>query len=121
MAIEGSTTTRVFEAYVERFLVANLQEGQVVILDNLGAHKSERVRELIEARGCKLIFLPAYSPDFNPIEQAFSKIKALLKKAAARTREALIEAIAQALRGITAGDIQGWFAHCGYVVEDQPS
>ena len=121
MAIEGSTTTRVFEAYVERFLVANLQEGQVVILDNLGAHKSERVRELIEARGCKLIFLPAYSPDFNPIEQAFSKIKALLKKAAARTREALIEAIAQALRGITVGDIRGWFAHCGYVVEDQPS
>jgi transposase len=121
MAIEGSTTTRVFEAYVERFLVANLQEGQVVILDNLGAHKSERVRELIEARGCKLIFLPAYSPDFNPIEQAFSKIKALLKKAAARTREALIEAIAQALRGITVGDIRSWFAHCGYVVEDQPS
>ena len=68
MAIEGSTTTRVFEAYVERFLVANLQEGQVVILDNLGAHKSERVRELIEARGCKLIFLPAYWPDFDPIE-----------------------------------------------------
>ena len=66
MAIEGSTTTRVFEAYVERFLVANLQEGQVVILDNLGAHKSERVRELIEARGCKLIFLPAYWLDFNP-------------------------------------------------------
>ncbi len=67
MAIEGSTTTRVFESYVERFLVANLQEGQVVILDNLGAHKSEKVRELIEARGCKLMmFLPAYSPDFNP-------------------------------------------------------
>jgi transposase len=66
MAIEGSTTARVFEAYVERFLVAHLQEGQVVILDNLGAHKSEKVRELIEARGCKLIFLPAYSPDFNP-------------------------------------------------------
>jgi transposase len=121
MAIEGSTTARVFEAYVERFLVANLKEGQVVILDNLGAHKSERVRELIEARGCKLIFLPAYSPDFNPIEQAFSKIKALLKKAAARTREALIEAIAQALRAITVQDIRGWFAHCGYVVEDQPS
>jgi transposase len=121
MAIEGSTTARVFEAYVERFLVANLQEGQVVILDNLGAHKSEKVRELIEARGCELIFLPAYSPDFNPIEQAFSKIKALLKKAAARTREALIEAIAQALREITVRDIRGWFAHCGYVVEDQPS
>jgi transposase len=120
MAIEGSTTARVFEAYVERFLVANLREGQVVILDNLGAHKSERVRDLIEARGCELIFLPSYSPDFNPIEQAFSKIKALLKKAAARTREALIEAIAQALRGITVEDIRGWFAHCGYVVEDQP-
>jgi len=121
MAIEGSTTARAFEAYMERFVVANLEEGQVVIPDNLRAHKSERVRELIESRGCELIFLPAYSPAFNPIEQAFSKIKALLKKAAARTREALIEAIARALGAITVKDIRGWFAHCRYVVEDQPS
>ena len=79
MAVEGSTTAKVFEAYVEEFLAPNLKEGQVVILDNLTAHKSEKVRELIEVRGCELIFLPAYSPDFNPIEEAFSKIKAHLK------------------------------------------
>jgi len=76
---------------------------------------------LIEVRGCELIFLPAYSPDFNPIEEAFSKIKAHLKKAAARTREALLEAIGKALDAITVSDATSWFAHCGYVVEDQTS
>jgi transposase len=86
LAVEGSTTKEIFEAYVEHFLAPTLQEGQVVVLDNLGAHKGERVRELVEARGAQLLFLPAYSPDFSPIEEAFSKIKALLKKAAARSR-----------------------------------
>ena len=83
--------------------------------------KGQRVKELIEARRATLLFLPAYSPDFSPIEEAFSKIKALLKKAAARTREALLEAIGQALEAVTAQDARGWFAHCGYTVGEQAS
>ena len=121
MAVEGSTTAKVFEAYVERFLVPELKPGQVVILDNLGAHKGERIKELIEAKSASLVFLPAYSPDFSPIEEAFSKIKSLLKRAAARTREALVEAIGRALEAVTSEDARGWFAHCGYVAGDQPS
>ena len=92
-AIEGSTTTEVFEAYIEHFLAPVLRSGQVVVMDNLSAHKGERVRELIEERGCELLLLPPYSPDFNPIEEAFSKTKALLRRAGARTRGALVEAI----------------------------
>jgi len=80
MVIEGSTTGAVFESYVENFLAPKLREGQIVIMDNLKAHKGERVREMIEAKGCEVIFLPAYSPDLNPIEEAFSKIKASLEK-----------------------------------------
>jgi transposase len=121
VAVEGSTTASVFEAYVETFLVPNLSPGRVVIVDNLGAHKDEKVRELIEAKGCELVFLPAYSPDFNPIEEAFSKIKALLKKAAKRTRESLVEEIGKALSAVTPQDARGWFIHCGYEIEDQPS
>lgn len=97
MAVEGGTDRHVFEAYVEGFLTPSLSEGLIVLLDNLGAHKTERVRELVEARGCEVWFLPSYSPDLNPIEEAFSKVKALLKKAAARTKEALIEALSEAL------------------------
>jgi transposase len=93
----------------------------VIVVDNLDAHKGERVRELIEARGAILLFLPAYSPDFSPIEEAFSKVKALLKKGAARTREALVEAIAMALESVTAQDAEGWFAHCGYDIGAQCS
>ncbi len=121
MAVEGSTTSEVFETYVEHFLAPTLEEGQVVIWDNLGAHKGNKVRELIEAKGAEVLFLPAYSPDFNPIEEAFSKIKALLKKAAARTREALVEAIGEALCVVTSQDARGWFTHCGYEIEAQPS
>jgi transposase len=121
MAVEGSTTQKVFEAYVEKILAPTLKPGQVVILDNLGAHKGEKVRKLIESRAASVIFLPAYSPDFNPIEEAFSKIKAILKKMAARAREVLIEAIGSALEAITRQDARGWFAHCGYVDGDQPS
>jgi hypothetical protein len=80
LAVVGSTTAAVFEAYVEQVLVPTLKPGQVVILDNLSAHKGERVRELIEGRGCELIYLPAYSPDFNPIEHAFSKIKGIVRR-----------------------------------------
>jgi transposase len=121
MAFEEATTKAVFETYVERLLAPSLKPGRVVVMDNLGAHKGDRVKELIEARGAILVFLPAYSPDFSPIEEAFSKIKALLKKAAARTREVLTEAIGQALQAVTAQDAEGWFAHCGYAVGDQAS
>ncbi len=121
MAFEEATTKAVFETYVERLLAPSLKPGRVVVMDNLGAHKGDRVKELIEARGAILVFLPAYSPDFSPIEEAFSKIKALLKKAAARTREVLTEAIGQALQVVTAQDAEGWFAHCGYAVGDQAS
>ena len=90
-------------------------------MDNLGAHKGEKVKHLIESRAARVIFLPAYSPDFNPIEESFSKIKAILKKACARSREELIEAIGRALEAVGRQDAWGWFAHCGYVGEDQPS
>jgi transposase len=119
LAVEGATTKAVFEAYVEQVLAPSLRPGQVVVVDNLGAHKGERVRKLVEGRGCSLLFLPPYSPDFSPIEEAFSKVKALLRKAAARTRGALVEAMGQALGAVTAKDARGWFAHCGYVVGAQ--
>jgi transposase len=121
MTVEGATTKVVFETYVERVLASTLSVGQVIILDNLGAHKGGRVRELIEGQGCSLLFLPPYSPDFSPIEEAFSKVKALLKKAAARSHEALIEAIGRALGEVTVRDAAGWFTHCGYSPSAQPS
>jgi transposase len=120
VAVEGSTIGAVFEAYVERFLAPELAEGQVVVMDNLNAHKGDRVRELVEARGASLLFLPSYSPDFSPIEEAFSKLKTILRRIAARTKGALVEAIGKALDAITSQDARGWFGHCGYAV-DQPS
>jgi transposase len=121
LAVEGATTKSVFETYVERVLAPSLCPGQVVVMDNLGAHKGEKVRELIEERGCSLLYLPPYSPDFSPIEEAFSKIKALLRKAKARTRAALLEAIGRALEAVSAKDARGWFGHCGYLLNAQPS
>ena len=88
LAVEGATRREVFEAYLEHVLAPTLKPGQIVVMDNLSAHKGERVRELIEQRGCELVYLPPYSPDFNPIEQAFSKVKDLMRRAEARTREA---------------------------------
>jgi transposase len=114
LAVEGATTAAVFEAYVERVLSPMLCSGQVVVMDNLTAHKGERVKELIEERGCELMYLPPYSPDFNPIEEAFAKIKGILRKAEARSRKALIEAIAQAISVVSARDARGFFEHCGY-------
>jgi transposase len=119
----GSTSAVVFEAYVERALAPVLRPGQVVVLDNLGAHKGERgVRELIEGRGCELLYLPPYSsPDLDPIEEAFSKLKALLGRARrARTREALIEAMGRALDAVSTKDTRGFFEHCGYPLPAQP-
>ena len=92
----------------------SLRPGQVVVMDNLTAHKGERVRELIEEQGCELLYLPPYSPDFNPIEEAFSKVKRILRKAESRTREALVEAIGVAISAVTAKDAHGFFEHCGY-------
>lgn len=114
MAVEGPTTSEVFESYLEHFLAPELRRGQVVVMDNLGAHKPRRVRELIESRGCELLYLPAYSPDYNPIEEAFSKIKGLLRKAQARTRETLVEAMGRALSAVSPQDAQGFFEHAGY-------
>ncbi len=120
LAVVGSTTAAVFEAYVGQALAPALRPGQVVVLDNLGAHKGERARELIEERGCELLFLPPYSPDLNPIEEAFSKVKGLLRRAGARTREALVEAMGRALDAVTAEDTRGFFEHCGYRFSAQP-
>jgi transposase len=119
MAVEGATTARVFETYVEHFLAPALRPGQVVVMDNLGAHRPKRVRELIEARGCELIYLPPYSPDLNPIEEAFSKLKHILRKIGARTKEALIEAMGCALAAVSAQDVRGFFVHCGYRIPAQ--
>jgi len=102
LSVEGSTTSVVFEAYVQRVLAPTLRRSQVVVMDNLSAPKGEKVEELIEELGCQLIYLPSYSPDFNPIEEAFSKIKRLVRKAEARTKEALIEAIGSALSAVRA-------------------
>lgn len=114
LAVEGATTKVLFETYVERVLAPSLRAGQVVVMDNLSAHKGERVRELIEERGCQLLYLPPYSPDLNPIEEAFAKIKALLRRAAARTRETLIEALGAAISAVTSEDALHFFEHCGY-------
>jgi transposase len=103
----------VFKAYIEHFLASTLRVGQVVI-DNLSAHKGQRVRKLIEDRGCQLLYLPPYSPDLNPIEEAFSKVKRLLRMIGARTKEALVEAIGKALDAVGAWDARGFFTHCGY-------
>jgi transposase len=114
MTVESATDGEVFLAYVEQVLCPRLRPGQVVILDNLSAHKVAGVRPLIESTGARLLYLPPYSPDFNPIEQAWSKIKQLLRGAKARTIEALEAAIAEALAAITAENASAWFAHCGY-------
>src|SRR5207248_3493645 len=115
MLLEGATDTAAFEIYLEQILLPSLAPGQIVVMDNLSAHKGARVRHLIEEQGCQLLFLPTYSPDFSPIEETFSKIKAYLRRMGARTREALQEAIAQALETVTSQDARGWFAHCGYL------
>jgi transposase len=119
LAVEGATTTWVFETYVQKVLVPSLRAGRIVVMDNLSAHKPRRIRELIEQQGCELLYLPAYSPDYNPIEEAFSKIKNLLRKVAARSKEALVEAIAAALSAVSPKDARGFFEHAGYCSADQ--
>jgi transposase len=114
LLVEGGISTAGFEAYVEHILAPTLEPAQIVVMDNLRQHQGDRTRELIEARGAELWFLPAYSPDLNPIEEAFSKVKTLLRTAAARSHEALAPAIWSALRAITPSDANGYFTHCGY-------
>jgi transposase len=114
MSIEGSADGDGFLVYVERLLCPTLKREQIVVMDNLSVHKMKKVRELIEERGCSLVFLPSYSPDFNPIEQAFSKVKTLLRKAKARSFEVLVEATGRALSAVTKEDTRACFTHCGY-------
>jgi transposase len=114
LLVEGGISTVGFEAYVARLLAPTLRPGQIVVMDNLRQHQGERTRAAIEARGAALWFLPSYSPDLNPIEAAFSKLKALLRTAAARTHEALAAAIWAGLTAITPADAHGYFSHRGY-------
>jgi transposase len=116
MELDGAVNTARFAVYLAQVLGPGLQPGDVVVLDNLPVHKAHGLAELVEAHGARLLFLPPYSPDFTPIELAFSKLKTHLRTAAARTREALTSALQAALTWITAEDAQNWFAHCGYHV-----
>jgi transposase len=116
MSVEGATDGAAFETYVEHFLVPTLKSGQIVVMDNLQVHKSVRVKELIESAGAEVLFLPSYSPDFSPIEETFSKVKGIMRRIGARTREALLEATSEALDAVSRRDARGWFGHCGYHV-----
>ncbi len=114
MAIDGATDTEVFRAYVERVLCPTLRAGDMVVMDNLSPHKSQATLSLVKQAGAEVIFLPAYSPDLNPIENMWSKVKTHLRSAEARTEPELIQAIGAALKTITRQDATNWFAHCGY-------
>ena len=117
-SFDGATDTEMFVAFVREGLVPVLRAGQIVVLDNLRPHHSPQVDELIEAAGCRVLRLPPYSPDYNPIEMAISKIKSLLKKLGRRTVEGLLEAIGQAVASITAEDALHYILHCGYAATD---
>jgi transposase len=114
LTIEGAVDTDCFNAYLERVLGPHLRKGDVVVLDNLGAHRASRIEEVAEGRGAQVLWLAPYSPDFSPIEQCWSKIKSYLRGAKARTQEQLNEAMAAAIRLVKKADIRGWFKHCGY-------
>ncbi len=114
MTIEGATDGEVFETFLERVLVRKLRPGDIVVLDNVGAHKTPNVRRLIAAAGASVLYLPPYSPDLNPIELCWSKLKAILKELGARTHDALDAAIRRAMDLIGRSDAVGWFKHCGY-------
>jgi len=118
--LDGAANGDLFEAYVEQILAPTLKIGEIVVMDNCSIHKGKRVRELIEARGCELRYLPPYSPDFSPIEEAFSKIKTILRGIGARTREDLQEALKYASATVTANDASGWFRHGGYLPPKSP-
>lgn len=119
MTIEAATDGDVFRAYLEHVLCPQLKAGQIVVMDNLSAHKVDGVRELIEACGAEVRYLPPYSPDFNPIENCWSKVKLALRAAKARTLEFLEQAMTEALATVTVENVQGWFRHCGYELQKQ--
>jgi transposase len=114
MILEGATDGDAFRTYAERILAPTLRAGDMVVMDNLAPHRMPAVVAAIEATGAQVCFLPPYSPDFNPIEKMWSKVKAYLRKVKARTKEALWQAIGSALRTVTASDVLGWFESCGY-------
>lgn len=114
MVIRGPVDTEVFRAYTSKILAPTLRTGDIVVLDNLRAHKAPDIRERIESVGAELWYLPPYSPDMNPIEMMWSKVKAYLRNAAARTEETLYDAIKYAIRTITVDDAKNWLSHCGY-------
>ena len=114
MVVEGGTDGAVFEGYLRELLVPALREGDVMVMDNLSVHKSETVRELIEGAGAQVLYLPPYSPEYNPIEEAFSKIKNLIRKAGARVHEALVVALGEAICKVSEEDAKAFFEHCGY-------
>ena len=116
MTIDSPTDSEVFRAYVDRVLVPSLRPGDVVVMDNLSAHKAPGIAERIDRAGAELIYLPPYSPDLNPIEPCWSKVKEFLRAAKARTQGLLEHVIGKALDTVTAADARGWFRHCGYVV-----
>lgn len=117
MTVDGATDAAVFRTYVEKILAPTLVPGDIVVMDNLGAHKVKGVRESIEAAGATLLYLPPYSPDWSPIEPCWSKLKTYLRAAKARTRDLLDEALKRALETVTASDARGWFMHCGYALQ----
>lgn len=117
--VDGAINRDVFDAFVEQVLVPELREGDVVILDNLSSHKSEHARKMIESRGARLEFLPPYSPDLNPIEMVFSKIKQLLRSLACRTRDAHWKAMQSVLNRVTPTDAANCFRHCGYTPREE--
>jgi transposase len=119
LTVAGAVDGEVFLIYLREVLCPTLKAGDVVVMDNLGAHKVTGVRDAIEAAGAELRYLPPYSPDLNPIEQCWSKIKTALRAAAARTREALDEAISRAIRAVSATDAESWFRFCGYLSANQ--
>jgi transposase len=121
LVVEGAANGDVFETYISQVLAPILRPGQLVIWDNLSVHKRPEAREAVEARDCQVVFLPPYSPDFNPIEQAFSKLKTALRRAKQRTRDGLWDAIGEALNAVTSSDATGWFTHCGYLTENDQS
>lgn len=115
VVFEGAVDRKMFDAYIQHILGPSLRPGDIVILDNLSSHKSLVAQEIVQSRAAKYLFLPAYSPDFNPIEKMWSKVKQILRGIKARTRDELFEAIAKALDKVSSEDAKGWFQSCGYV------
>lgn len=116
LLFEGAMTTLTFETYIADVLAPTLRQGEILLMDNLSAHKSDPARAILEARGVQVIFLPPYSPDLNPIEKCWAKVKQALRAAKARTWDDLVKAVRDALRSVSQSDVLAWFAHCGYQI-----